>query len=526
MKKAKSSIALLVVFVLLVVGFGVYTIVDKNKTDNDTETTGTTTPVEYFLQLKIEDVESLKIDNEDGAFTWETVVSNEDEEDEEDEFEFELVSPEVANLNVKTANAKANGLMTLRVDSEANANASNLADYGLDDPQAVATIRLKDGSEHVLEMGSVLRDAATKAYARLDDSNRVVVLSGLPNLLTFKTADLVQTSMQPFQLYEVDAFDFTRQFDKMHAEIVLMEQETVADVTPTPEPTVTPTPDELNEAALLRTWKFIEPFEWEADATDVNAMLSEFVAVAAKEVIATTIDDPATYGLDNPAYSYTLYSGDESLTISFGNEVSSGVRYMSASNRDELMSVNMSGFTLLDRPRVELVNSFVSLINIQDVGRIELTTPDGYYDMDVFHPSSAEKEEDDTLDYVYTINGTDATVVNKSDDYYFRKLYSGVLSLMVEGEDLEGKPEGEPVYSYSITKRTGDKEKITVDLHVRNDQSYYLSKNGEYTGFYTLKKRIDNETTNQMNLGLEQLLDRMLVAMDNAVDGKYIFPDD
>lgn len=526
MKKGKSLIALLVVFVLLVVGFGVYTLVENNKETEISATTGTTVATEYILDLKIDEVEEIEIRNDEGSFVYETIVSNEDEEDEEDKFEFKLVSPEIANLNEKTALAKVNGLLKLRVDSEANANASNLGDYGLAEPSAEATIRLKDDSELVLEMGSILRDSTTKAYARLAGSNRVLVLSGIANLMNFKSADLVMTSVQPFELHEVDAFDFTRQFDKMDAQIVLMEPELAEGVSPTPQPTVTPTVQELNEAAMLRTWAFVEPFEWEADATDVNQMLSEFIAITAKEVIATSIDDAAKYGLAEPAYSYTLYSGEDAVTISIGSEQSSGIRYMSVSGRDELMTVSMAGFSLIDRPRVDLVNSFVSLINIQDLAKIQLTTPSGDYDMDVFHPSNVEKEEDESLDYIYTINGEDATVVNQSDDYYFRKLYSGILSLMVEGEDLEGSPSGDPLYSYSITKRTGDQSTVEVELHERNEQSYYITKNGEYTGFYTTKRRVDNETTNLMNLGLDQLLERMLYAMEHAVDGKYIFPDD
>lgn len=521
MKKAKSAIAFLVVFVLLVVGFTVYTIVDKNRPDSGGETTGTTTPAEYVTDLKIADLSKVEIKNEDGLFEWDVVSL-----DKEDEFEFELVSPEISNVNNATAMAKVNGLLRLKLDSEANANASNLADYGLDTPSATAIFTLKDGSTKTLEMGDLLRGSTTKAYARLDGSNRVVVLTNIPNLMGFKTADLISTTIQPFELYEVDSFELRRLQDDMYIKLSVLETELAAGVTPTPVPTVTPSATELNEAAALRNWQIVEPFEWEGDATDLNAMLAEFIAVKAKQVLATSIDDPATYGLDQPAYSFTLYKEDETVTVSIGKEESSGIRYMSVSGRDELMTIDMSSFTLIDRPRVELASSFVSLINIQDVAEIILTTPEGKYVMDVFHPSNAEMEEDETLDYAYTINGKDATIVNKSDDYYFRKLYSGILSLMVEGEDRESEAEGDVVYSYTITKRTGDKSSITVDFYQRNDMTYYIYKNGEYTGFYTTKRRIDNDTTSLMNLGLNQLLERMLYAMDHAVDGKYIFPDD
>ena len=522
MKKGKSVIALLLVLVLLIGGFIAYTVV-KNLPFKETEGSTTTgIPAEYLVDLEAKEVERIQLTNDDGEFVWEAERVNEGENNEK--VELKLTSPAIENLNETAAASKVNALLKLRVASVANEDAGKLADYGLDEPSATATFTLSDGSEQTIEMGDFLRNEETKAYARLADTKRVVVVNGLVAMMNFKQADLVLTNFLPFELYEIDSFEFLRKSDKMNAHVEVFEPVFNAVVTPTPEPSVTPTVQELNEEAMMRFWRFTEPFEWEADATDINTLLSEFAAVAAAEVLATSIDDPAKYGLDDPAYEYTLHAGSESITVSIGNEVSSGKRYLQVSNRNDLMTVNMGNYTLIDRPRTDLVNVFVSLINIADLGAIELTTPEGHYDMEIFHPTAAELEENEDLEYIYTINGKDATVVNASDDYYFRKLYSGILSLMVDGEDLEAQPGGDPAYSVVITKRTGDKESVAIDLYVRNEQSFYLFKDGEYTGFYTRNTRIDNETANESNLGLKQLLERMETAMENAVDGKYIIP--
>lgn len=524
MKKGKSVIALLLVLILLIGGFAAYTIV-QNLPSDEGEGTGTSAPAtEYLIDLESKEVESIKLTNEDGEFVWEADVSNAGESNEK--VELKIVEPSISNLNETAATAKATALLKLRVASVANESADNLADYGLNDPAAVAIIKLADGSEVTLEMGNFLRNEETKAYARVADSNRVVVVNGLVAMMTFKQADLVLTSFLPFDLYEVESFEFKRKNDNMIAHIEVFEPEYHESVTPTPEPSVTPTVQQKNEEAMMRLWRFTEPFEWEADATDINTLIAEFAAVSAAEVLATSIDDPAQYGLDDPAYEYTLYAADEEITVSIGNEISVGKRYLSVSGRDDLMSVNMGNFTLIDRPRYELVNVFVSLINIADLASIELSTPEADYDMEVFHPSPAELKENEDLDYIYTINGKDATVVNASDDYYFRKLYSGILSLMVDGEDLAGEPAGDPLYSVVLTKRTGDRESVAIDLYERDGQTFYLFKDGEYTGFFTRKSRIDNETGNESNLGLIQLLDRMETAMENAVDGKYVIPVD
>ncbi len=521
MKKGKSVIALLLILVLLIGGFITYSVV-QNLPSKDPEESSTGTTTEYLLELEAKEVASIKLINEEGEFIWETETVNKGEKNEK--VELKLTAPAIANLNSTTATSKGNSLLRLRVASVANENAANMADYGLDNPVATATYTLADGTETVVQMGNFLRNEETKAYAKLADSNRVVVVNGLVAMMNIKQADLVSTTILPFELYEIDSFEFIRKSDKMNARIEVFEPELNPDATPTPEPTVTPSAQELNDEAMMRFWRFTEPFEWEADSNDINTLVSELVSVAAAEVLATSIDDPAKYGLDDPSYEYTLHAGEESITVRIGNEISSGKRYLQVSDREDLMTVNMGTYTLIDRPRSDLVNVFVSLINIADLGAIELTTPDGHYDMEVFHPSNAELEENEDLDYIYKINGRDATVVNASDDYYFRKLYSGILSLMVDGEDLEATPGGEPVYSVVITKRTGDKESVAIDLYERNDQSYFLFKDGEYTGFYTRKSRVDNETTNEANLGLIQLLDRMLTAMDNAVDGKYVIP--
>lgn len=524
MKKGKSVIALLVALVILIGAYVAYTVV-QNRTGSETDpsTSDTTSEFEYLTDFTAADVEEVKLENADASFVWSPKTVNAGESNEK--VELELSQPEIANLNASTAASKGNALLKLRVASIVSEDAANLADYGLDTPTAVLTITAKDGSETVLQMGSPLRNEETKAYAKLLDSNRVVVVNGLVSTMSVKRADLVLTKILPFELYQVDSFDFTRRSDQMHAKLLVINPETTPDVTPTPVPEEELSVSELNEAAAGRSWRFTEPFSWEADATDINTMLAEFTAVTASEIVSTSIDDPAKYGFDDPAYSYTLYAGDEELTVTIGNEAGSGKRYMSVVGRDELMTVDMSTFTVIDRQRSALVNSFVALINISDLDNIQLITPEKHYDMQIFHPTNEEQEADETLDYVYTINGEDATVTNKSGDYYFRKLYSGILSLMVDGEELDATPTGKPLYSVTITKRTAGKDAITIELYERNDQSFYLFKDGEYTGFYTRYTRVDNDSQNDSNLGLLQLLERMETAMANAVDGVYIIPN-
>lgn len=120
--------------------------------------------------------------------------------------------------------------------------------------------------------------------------------------------------------------------------------------TPPPEPGVTPTPTTVPvldiETAQIQgltisdgtaqvrlvvqdgVWQVIEPEPGAADGNTVVFQVDDLAHLQAKQVIAETIDDPASFGLASPALTVTLeLAGGGSEQIRIGRLAPGGAGY-------------------------------------------------------------------------------------------------------------------------------------------------------------------------------------------------------
>lgn len=179
-------------------------------------------------------------------------------------------------------------------------------------------------------------------------------------------------------------------------------------------------------------------------------------------------------------------------------------------------------------PAIDFYDGFVALESIWTVGGIEADLDGKAFDIEVFSPSTEEKnaakeageEEPQTI---YIVNGRNANIQDQNDRSYFSAFYQRLIGVMARGLDLEADPALEdPQFSFTFIKRD-DSEDVLIELEPRTERTWYIFRNGEYTGFYTNYDDLYGYTTRD-RMGLMAAVYRLENAIEGQQSGYYEHP--
>jgi hypothetical protein len=242
------------------------------------------------LQFKADDV--TKIERRMGAESLE-VSRNGDT--------WQIVMPAENRADDKSLQEFVGQLAELRAVRVAAFPAKELKTYGLDEPAAVVTVKLKGDAkpaEHVLKIGKPAEADGTERYAVVDDGKAVVVLdAALSRRLVAAPITFRDKALARF----ADA-------DKLRLERG---------------------PRQAVFARVEGSWKLTEPATADADNDELDEFLNTLARLRADELVAEkpTANELKTYGLDKPEARWKLFAGDnEVLSLSVGAREKVGIR--------------------------------------------------------------------------------------------------------------------------------------------------------------------------------------------------------
>jgi Domain of unknown function (DUF4340) len=188
----------------------------------------------------------------------------------------------------------------------ANLNAVKFADYGgkvdwakygLDKPEVVVTITVKDDAkEHTIELGKHVADQNSPRYARVDHGQGVALLAGnVSQTLARSYLDYVNHKVLHFKADEVTQLE--RQMGTEKLEI----------------------------ARTGDGWKLVKPAEFRADDKMLQELLAQLADLTALRVAAYPLTELKSNGLDQPAATVTIkLKGDaqsSEYVVKLGNPV-------------------------------------------------------------------------------------------------------------------------------------------------------------------------------------------------------------
>jgi len=263
-----------------------------------------------------------------------------------------------------------------------------------------------------------------------------------------------------------------------------------------------------NDAGVTSIVRLVQPFVYEADATNVDTLYTNIAAITVSgyETEATPETLPL-YGLDAPRYVLEVkgtgtdadgnsIDGVPLLTLRVGLDKDATSTYIKVDDTDAVYTAKRDLLTFLSTATApNLVDRFANIINIAKVDRVEIV---GMGVDDTMAISRTPDLDDDgnqkvnsagvaqTIDE-YTFNG------ESIDESTFKKLYQLVIGTRVDGVIPDGQApdaSAEPVLTVVYRLNTGSGAAETIEYVPYNTDYYAVRRNG-LTLFYLLKTRVE-----------------------------------
>lgn len=459
-------------------------------TDSDIEATPTPA-LEPVISLTESDVKKITLENDSGELQFSKIKI---EEGEEEKIEWILSRPKDFNFNKSAVQSRISGLLRINATAEVSNDVGDLSEYGLDNPAAVVTIELETGEKKRVLYGNEI----------VGGTGRYVILEGTKRLCTVSTSRVSAAFISLLDLADIDIAASLTSATTDRIEF-LRKKDNLAF-------TVVSNKDASEETGAPDTWRFVSPIDAETSMDGFYAFLEGLYTITPMEFVEISPEDISFYGLNNPDYKITFFSGSREVSLIIGGNAPDGNLYAYSTHTDSVFVVSPAAMPNVDKPVRELLTPFVHLPAIWEVNTIEINIDS----LNIFCEIKDDQNKEEPSDF--KVNGKDANVENKTGSSYFRGFYQAVISIYIEGID----PSANPVYNpeISIEYKMKDSEKdVLIEFVKRDDITYFVFKDGEYQGYYVNRQSFYSEQTGRE--GLLAKYNELLNAIENQVDGVY-----
>lgn len=278
MRGLRSTLVLLVV----AVGLGVYIYFVESKKEPSSDLP----KKEKVFTIEADKVQEVRVKSESGDTT--TVRKSGDA--------WQVVEPTALEADQAEMSSITSNLASLEMQRVVDANASDLAGYGLAKPRVeVAFKAAGDKDDRRLLLGDKTATGGD-IYAKLASDKKVFLVSGYLDSTFNKTT---------FDLRDKSALKFDR--DKVDSLTVETAEHTVQAVKQGGE------------------WKLAQPVQARADYGTVEGILGRLNTAQMKSIVTADARDLKEYGLDKPVATATLAAGSARAALQIGKATADGV---------------------------------------------------------------------------------------------------------------------------------------------------------------------------------------------------------
>ena len=490
MKQWKKIVISSVILVVLIVAL-IVTSLFKGKGAPETNLTPTPA-IDPVVDIAEKDIAKITVENSNGTLIFTPGASKTESGDAV--INWSLTSPKSSFYSETTISRKIAYYILVEAQGIITASQTNLAEYGLDKPSATILITLKTGEKKKILFGKETASSES-FYAMLEGSGRICVASSInARAAMLSSLEFLDTAvvLNNITVAEAKQVQFARKSDNANF-LAISNNNASAD------------------GQTAATWQITSPIKGDADS-GYSTLLGQLVAITASAYIETAPKDLSKYGLDKPSYEFTITGDKKKIHCILGGSAGDGLLYAYSDYVDAVFTMSTSALTSIDIPFLDVVTSFVSLPAIWKVSAIDIKIDNQTIRCDI------DDDQDNDTKPTYKLNGQDATVMDSSDNYYFKAFYQAVLSVFIKDIDLKATPVYQPVITIDYTMNDA-----TPNTHIgfvkRDDSTYYVFKEGIYTGYFVDRDNFYSEEKG--NEGILPAYNILLDAVKNQVNGIY-----
>jgi len=389
-----------------------------------------------------------------------------------------LDPPLAVKLDTSTVDDLVYSFTALFAERTIEERPSDLAQYGLQPPRAVARAWLADGSTTKLLLGDSTPTGNTYYLQVEGDPAVYSVWMNHGQHFHWKVADLRSKALLATINTEEIAYYKARLRSGQTIEVVEK------------------TPDETKQYQLgFGKYLMIKPYPTRrgVDAEKFDPVLRGPASIDIVEFVDDAPANLAAYGLDKPWGEILLRDKASTLHLLFGADRGTdrvcfkvaGERAVYATDRYKLDFLNTKAFDLVDK--------FVFIPNIDDVDRLDISARGATH---VFTLARTTKPAAEASDQGASEDGAEPEVVTtytgdgkELNEDWFKKFYQSVIGLIVDGEAPRAVA-NVPVVSIRFRLNKGDKRDVTVNL-APYDKIFYAPFVDGIGGFAITKVQVE-----------------------------------
>lgn len=377
-------------------------------------------------------------------------------------------------------------------------SADNLAEFGLDNPQYTVNIDLLNGSATTIYIGNKSPDG----------SYCYVYVAGTSDIYTIASTKLDQASKTSVDFLEnitlsIDYSDlknihFDRKTDNLSLDLSV----------------------NVNDSGnnVIEVYK---PYH-HGISSYFRQLLNSITNLKISEYVDISKDELSAYGLDNPAYHFVLTKNNGEKTELYFSEKIGTFYYGYMTGFDGYFKLSESQITGLEMQETVLIYSNICFYGVKDISKVLCEYGDKTFKFEINVPDG---ENISSSEATVSLDGRNASVYDSNGRSYAAVLYESLTQIKIAGVELNANINTSSGPVFSITFVDNAYNSTVYDFYTRNDNSYYVFKDGEYMNFYVYSKEIFyNAGTDTYNYGCWSAYELLSEAITKNINGTYDIP--
>jgi hypothetical protein len=493
MKSVKNLLIPFIILIALVIGVVIYYVVDNMRTIESSETAAGSIDVVYF---NMSDISMVTVYNRDTAHN--TVVKCLVSTD--GSVKYEYAGDDIKQGEKFSQNALSNYAYAMSTYSS-NAKVStlgNFAEYGLDNPKITVTIDAVNGSTTTVYLGNT---SPNGQYCYMYVAGSADIYAVPVNKLETadkRAIDFLESTMLDIDYKDLKNVHFDRKTDNLSLDA-----------------TVT-----INNSgsAYFTVYK---PYNQLASNYFTN-MIHDITQLQITQYLDLTAAELSSYGLDNPYYHLvlTLNSG-ENIELFFSQK-NNGYYYGRMNGMDNYFMLSEKQISGLELQELVLINPYVTKFTASSYSSITVTYGDKSFKLDL---EVAEGKPITDPDANVSLDGRNAQIKDSKGRSYSSILFESLTGIKIGGVELKDGINTSAGAEITFSLIDKSYNTTTFEFYTRDTDSYYVCKNGEYTGFYVYSKEFFYDAgSDTYNYGCWSAYELLNEAITNNINGIYDIP--
>ena len=352
----------------------------------------------------------------------------------------------------------------------------DLAQYGLEHPQATATATLSDGSVKEFYLGDQSAVKTTYFLKAKDDPRIFAVWINHANHFRYALSDIRNNKLPEINTQELTYLKIWKEGKPVFE---VMSEEFLPEIKERPE---------FIMARLFVTIPYREPRATASDRFAEN-FIGTFHPPRIQKFVDDRPTDPGRYGLNPPRAELLMRDKENVLHLLLG-EKEGDLVYFQLKGQPAIHSINADILEFIDVKPFSVIDKFAFIVNIDDVNWVRVTGPGKSHTLSIKREKAEKKEgekaegEDEEIKETYFLDG------KEQEEKPFKKMYQSLIGLLVDAEYTPPMAENPEIrITYNLKK--GERREHNITFVPYNVDFYAVFKNG-LSEFLINRTQLDN----------------------------------